>query len=125
MRFEKGNTIGRTGGRPKGSRNAFDAYTYKVVLAHMQHKRGDPVPAEYAETNLWKALDVAFREGNYARWVVPMLPKQVSFENVTARELADEELAGMISDFRERLFALREERSLDAASQMELVVHVG
>ena len=122
-RFEQGNTL--SWGRPRGSRNALDAYAYACALAHVQHKLRDPAPAEFADSNLWKALDVAFREGNYARWVVPMLPKQVSFENVTARELADEELAGMISDFRERLFALREERSLDAASQMKLVEHVG
>jgi hypothetical protein len=47
-----------------------------------------------------------------------MLPKQVSFENVTARELADEELGRLIEAFRQRELELREERAL---AEMKLI----
>ena len=52
-----------------------------------------------------------------------MLPKQVSFENVTARELADEELGRLIEAFRLREIELREERALDAAAEIKLITN--
>jgi hypothetical protein len=53
-----------------------------------------------------------------ARQIISMLPKQVSFENVTARELADEELGRLIEAFRQRELELREERAL---AEMKLI----
>src|SRR6516165_824591 len=118
-RFEQGNTL--SWGRPRGSRNALDAYAYACALAHVQHKLRDPAPAEFADSNLWKALDVTLRQSpkDYARQIISMLPKQVSFENVTARELADEELGRLIEAFRQRELELREERALGA--EMKLI----
>lgn len=123
MRFQNGNSYGKLGGRPRGSRNALDAYAYAVALAHVQHNLRDPPPAEYADTNLWKALDITLRQNprDYARQIISMLPKQVSFENVTARELADEELGRLIEAFRLREIELREERALDAVVEMKLI----
>jgi len=85
-KFEPGNTIGKAG-RPKGSRNRLDAHAYACVLAHVQHKRGDPPPEEYAGTNLWMALEITLKTKpyEYSRQVISMLPKQVDFDHTVTR----------------------------------------
>src|SRR5262245_28587335 len=107
MRFERGNQYGKTsgGGRPKGSRNALDAFAYATVLAHVQHNSRDPAPVEFADSNLWKALEaVRVRDPReYLARIIAMLPKQVSFEHTSVRELADEELHQMIERLRAEL----------------------
>src|SRR5262245_40861751 len=102
--FQSGNTIGRMG-RPKGVRNALDAYAYAVVLAHVQHNLKEPAPEEYGQTNLWKALDVTLRQNpaEYVRRVGAMLPKQVSFEHTSVAELPDDWLERLIEDRRAEL----------------------
>src|SRR5262245_8642941 len=119
--FQPGNTIGRMG-RPKGSRNALDAFAYATVLAHTQHNLKEPAPEEYAQTNLWKALDVTLRTnpGEYVRRITSMLPKEVSLQHTTARELSDEDLGNVIEGIRVRLLEAWEERALDQASQLRL-----
>jgi hypothetical protein len=123
--FEKGNTIGRMG-RPKGVRNALDAYAYAVVLAHVQHNLKEPAPEEYGQTNLWRALEVTLRQnpGEYVRRITSMLPKEVSFEHNSARELDDAELDNLIQAMRQRVIEAREERALEQATQIKLVEHV-
>ena len=122
--FQPGNTIGRNG-RPKGVRNALDAFAYEVVLAHVGHNLKEPAPAEYAQTNLWKALDVTLRTnpGEYVRRITSMLPKEVSLQHTTARELSDEDLGNVIEGVRARLLEAREQRALDQAAQIKLVEH--
>jgi len=85
VKFEKGNTIGT--GRPKGARNKLDSYAYATALAHVQHKRGDPAPAEYEKTSLWIALDTTLKTQprEYLRAVISMLPKEVAFEHTVNR----------------------------------------
>jgi len=78
MKFERGNTIGRTG-RPKGVRNKLDSHAYACVLAHVQYKRGDTPPEEYVGTSLWAALEITLKQrpSDYVKQVISMLPKQV------------------------------------------------
>ena len=73
-RFQPGNTIGAAG-RPKGIRNALDSFAYACALAHVQHNLKEPAPEEYAQTNLWKALEVTLRTnpGEYLRRIGAML----------------------------------------------------
>jgi hypothetical protein len=102
-KFERNNPYGKLGGRQKGSRNKLDAFAYAVVVAHAQlQQNGAPPPEEYANTNLWKALNVTLRESprDYWRQVNAMLPKQVSVEHSTVTELSDEDLDQMIEDWR-------------------------
>jgi hypothetical protein len=122
--FQPGNTLGRLG-RPKGSRNVLDAFAYACALAHVQHNLKEPAPADYAQTNLWKALDVTLRQNpsEYVRRITSMLPKEVSLQHTTARELSDEELGNVIEGVRTRLLEAREERALNQAAQIKLVEH--
>jgi len=123
--FAPGNTIGRMG-RPKGIRNALDAYAYAIVLAHVQHNLKEPAPEEYGQTNLWKALDVTLRQnpGEYVRRITSMLPKEVQVDHNSARELDDGELDSLIEAMRQRLLESREERALNQAAQIKLVEYV-
>jgi len=123
--FQPGNTIGRLG-KPKGTRNALDAFAYACALAHVQHNLKEPAPEEYGQTNLWKALEVTLRTspGEYLRRIGAMLPKEVSLQHTTARELSDEDLSNVIEGIRVRLLEAKEQRALDQASQMRLVEHV-
>jgi|SRR5262245_9904870 len=76
-KFQPGNEFGKAG-RPKGSRNKLDSHAYAVALAHVKFKRGDPAPAEYAQTSLWIALDTTLKTQprDYVRAIISMLPKQ-------------------------------------------------
>jgi len=123
--FAPGNTIGRMG-RPKGIRNALDAYAYAIVLAHVQHNLKEPAPEEYGQTNLCKALDVTLRQnpGEYVRRITSMLPKEVQVDHNSARELDDGELDSLIEAMRQRLLESREERALNQAAQIKLVEYV-
>jgi hypothetical protein len=102
--FQPGNTWGRNG-RPKGVRNKFDSFAYECTLAHIQHNLKEPAPAEYATTNLWRALEVTLRQSpaEYVRRVGAMLPKQVSFEHTSVAELPDDWLEKLIDDRRAEL----------------------
>jgi hypothetical protein len=87
----------------KGARNKLDAYAYACALAHVQHKLGDPAPAEYAHTSLWAALDFTLKESpqDYTRQIISMLPKQVSFES-SLNSMEDEEIDNLLIQLRER-----------------------
>jgi hypothetical protein len=124
VRFERGNQNG--GGRPKGSRNALDAFAYATALAHVQHNSRDPAPVEYADSNLWKALEATLRRDprEYLHRVISMLPKQVAFEHTSTREMAEGDLDDLIEAMRQRLLEAREERALEQAAQIKLVSHV-
>jgi len=125
MKFESGNHYAKVGGRPRGARNKLDAFAYACALAHVQHKRGDPPPEEYAQTNLWKALEITLRERprDYVAKIISMLPKQVSVETTTVTDLADDELDNLIAMLRERALAAREERrALDGAA-LKVIEH--
>jgi len=113
--FEKGNTIGAAG-RPKGVRNRLDAHCYAVALAHVQHKRGDPAPAEYEKTSFWIALDVMLRTNarDYAKAIISMLPKEVSFDYTVNRV---GEIDKLIQVFEEQI-ALA-----DLADERKLIEH--
>ena len=123
MKFQAGNAIGRTGGRPKGVRNKLDAHAYACVLAHVQHKRGDAPPEEYLGTNLWTALEITLKQrpSDYVKQVVAMLPKQVSFEHSAVTELADDELDTLIEQLRQRALEAREQQALP--SPMKVINH--
>ena len=120
MRFERGNEYGKLGGRPKGVRNKLDAYAYACGLAHVQYKRGEPVPSEYEKTSLWVALEITLRTNprEYVKGIISMLPKQVAFENVTDLAAADR----VIEAIQEEL-AAREARALPAP-QMKAIDRV-
>jgi hypothetical protein len=122
MKFKPDNEYAKLGGHARrGTRNKLDTFCYGCALAHAQHKRklGDP-PAEYADTNLWAALDTTFKQNprDYTGKIISMLAKQVSFENVT--DLAETDR--LIEAIREEL-AAREERALEAP-QMKVIDHV-
>lgn len=113
--FQPGNP-----GRRRGSRNALDAFAYACALAHVQHNLKEPAPEEYAQTNFWKALDLALRTnpGEYLRRITSMLPKEVSLQHTTARGLSDEDLGRVIENIQTRLLEVKEQQ------QMKLVEHV-
>src|SRR5262245_12609366 len=100
-------------------------WSYACALAHVQHDLKKAAPAEFGQTNLWKALEVTLRTnpGEYVRRITSMLPKEVSLQHTTARELSDEDLGNIIENIRVRLLEAKEQRSLDAASEMKLVEH--
>jgi len=116
--FQPGNKYGR----PKGSRNALDAFAYAVVLAHVQHNSHEPAPEEYAHSNLWKSLEVTLRRDprEYLHRVINMLPKQVAFEHTSIRELGEQELDELIVAMRQRLAEARKEQ---LAAPVKLVTH--
>ena len=95
-------------GRPKGARNKLDAYAYACALAHVQHKVGDPPPAEYAHTNLWAALDITLKESpqDYTRQIISMLPKQVSFES-SLHDMDDDEIDNLLTELRQRALEVK------------------
>lgn len=88
MKFERNNEYAARGGHARrGARNKLDSYAYAVALAHVQHKRGDPTPAEYEKTNLWIALETTLKTNprDYTRAIISMLPKQVDIDNTITR----------------------------------------
>jgi hypothetical protein len=91
----------------------------------VQHKRGDPPPEEYAQTNLWKALEIALRERprDYVAKIISMLPKQMSVETTTVTELADDELDNLIAMLRERALAARDERRALDGPDVKVIEH--
>ena len=109
MKFKPGNTIGAAG-RPKGARNKLDSHAYACALAHVQHTRGDPAPAEYEKTSLWIALDTTLKTAprDYLRTIISMLPKQVEFDYTVNRV---GEIDKLIEVFEEQI-ALADERKL-------------
>src|SRR5262245_24652828 len=64
-----------------------DVGGYAVALAHVQYKRGEPVPSEYEKTSLWIALETTLKTNprDYVRAVVSMLPKQVDIDSTITR----------------------------------------
>jgi len=120
-KFGHGNHYAKLGGHARrGARNKLDIFAYACVLAHAQHKRklGAP-PAEYADTNLWTALDALFKQNqcDYVGKIVAMLARQVSFENVTDLTETDR----LIEAIREEL-AFREQQALEAP-QIKVIEH--
>jgi len=90
-------------GRPKGARNKLDAFAYEVALAHARHKISDPPPPEYEHTSLWCALEFTFKESpqDYARQIISMLPKQVSFES-SLHSMEEDEIDNLLTQLKER-----------------------
>jgi len=107
MKFQPGNTIGT--GRPKGSRNKLDAFAFRVILAHVMHRLGDPVPEEFEKNHLWTALTLAMRTNarDYLKSIFSLLPKEVSFEYTNRVG----EIDRLIAAFEEQI-ALADERKL-------------
>jgi len=124
MRFERGNEYGKLGGRPKGVRNKLDAYAYACALAHVQYKRGEPVPSEYEKTSLWIALETTLKTNprDYVKGIISMLPKQVSFEHSKVTELPDQDLEQMIEDLHRRILEARAKEEIDQVS-VKLIPH--
>ena len=96
-------------GRPKGSRNALDAYSYACALAHARHKINDPPPEEFARTSLWSALEVTLKRDppRYVQRIISILPKQVSFES-SLHNLDDEEIDNLIIELKARALEAKE-----------------
>jgi hypothetical protein len=119
MTFAPGNT--HSTGRPRGSRNKLDAFSYACVLAHVQHKLTDPAPAEYADTSLWKALSLTLLESpkDYVARVLSMLPKEMHFESTKLTDLSDEDLDSIILSLRSRVI---EERAIEVSSP-KMITH--
>src|SRR5262249_43492794 len=112
---------GKLGGAArKGARNRLDSYAYACALAHVQHKRGDPAPAEYEKTSLWIALDTTLKTQprEYGRLIISMLPKQVDFDHTVNRVT---EIDLIISKIEEQL-ALPEQKEAPLMLEQE---HVG
>jgi hypothetical protein len=120
MRFEKNNRT-NPAGRPKGVRNKLDSHAYACVLAHVHHKRGDPAPAEYAQTRLWIALDTTLKTSprDYARSIISMLPKQVEIDGTVTRVT---EIDRIIEVIQEQI-ALADEQALALADERKLIEH--
>jgi hypothetical protein len=114
VKFAKQNEYARQGGLAlRGVRNKLDSYAYSCVLAHVQHKIGEPAPEEFAKTHLWTSLDIARKESprDYLARIISMLPKQVSFEHSTTKELSDEDLDQFIEQLKSRALE-RQERPM-------------
>jgi hypothetical protein len=112
MKFEPANPYAKLGGQARrGTRNKFDTFVYACVLAHLQHKVGEPPPAEYARTHLWTSLEITRKERPHEYWrnANSMLIRQVSFENETDLAKTDQ----LIEAIRAEL-AAREVRALEA-----------
>jgi len=120
--FQPGNTIGKLGGRPKGSRSALATHVLQDVLAHWNA----PVRADgTGPTKGQAALEILLktRPSDYVKVVASLLPRELMVESV-AGQLGDDELDRMIEILRERFIASREEQSLDQITQIKLVEHV-
>src|SRR5260370_22623924 len=90
--FEPGNTIGKTGGRPKGARNKLARKFLEDCYADWQ---------EHGAT----AIKVMRREdpAGYCKMMATLVPKELEITATAVAELADDELDKMIEQLRERL----------------------
>jgi len=121
MRFESGNTIGKTGGRPRGSRNRLA----KDVLDDLIAVWNELLRPDSDIRRGPAALRIMSKErpADFCKLFASVLPKEFWLES-TAQELSDEELDRMIEILRERVLVSREERTLDQIAQIKLVEHV-
>jgi hypothetical protein len=111
-------------GRPKGVRNRFNLEIYEAVLTFAFHPIAEPPPEKYAGTEIWGAMRLAQRQGSFLKEVIKMLDRNFTHEHNSAAGLSEEELSGMIEDFRARLAAIAEgaaRKSIDVTPQKALV----
>jgi hypothetical protein len=118
--FQPGNTIGHAG-RPKGAKNRLAT----TVFADLLDVWDEPVTPGSDITRGRAALRVMSRThpDHFAKLYAGLLPREFWVES-TANQLDDDELDKVIEALRQRVIEAREERSLDAASQMKLVEYV-
>jgi hypothetical protein len=101
---------GNRGGRTPGAKNKLDGFAYSLVLAHVQHKPGDPAPEAYAGTNLWAALNITLKQSprDYVTKIIAMLPKQLQIETSAIDAMTEEEAEQLIESYAAEL-RLREQ----------------
>src|SRR5262245_38861117 len=121
-KFLNGNTYGKMGGRPKGSRSRFNAHVYECVLCFLQHTIGAPAPEQYANTELWGALKIAQRQGQLLREILKMVDRNFTIEHsATVTELDDDVIDRLIETLRARAI---EERQAAELPEMKVIEHV-
>jgi hypothetical protein len=104
-KFERGNSYGKTGGRPSGVRNRFAA----DMLRDMRDFWHEPVPGTTLTRGV-AMLQRLFRERPHVLLQVfaATMPREMLLESVDTG-LTIEEMDALIKDFRERAAAIREE----------------
>jgi len=123
-KFLNGNTYGKMGGRPKGSRSRFNAHVYECVLTFLQHNIGAPAPEQYANTELWGALKIAQRQGQLLREILKMVDRNFTIEHsATVTELDDDVIDRLIETLRARAIEERAAAEL-STPQPKMIEHV-
>jgi hypothetical protein len=104
MRFEKGNTIGRNGGRPKGSKDRLS----RRVLEDLLMVWDEPSTQGGTVTRGQAALRIMSKErpNEFAKLYASILPRELAIETV-ASDLDDEQLTDLIDQIRSRLIEAR------------------
>jgi hypothetical protein len=100
-KFQPGNTIGKLGGRPRGSKNRLQSDFLYVLAEDFAQHGADVIKIARIEEPV-----------QYLKIVAGLMPKTLLM-GTAVTDLADDELDSLIEALRERVLAARQDEALE------------